>query len=290
MVDRVTLHEELLAILALHGNRWMSLTELAAAVNERGRYHKQGGSRVQPHQIGRRTRDGGSYDHLFERDGTRVRRRDLASEAATPATSSSELAAAPLAARTDVNDIAAVLDALRAPMPIDEAGRTIPPRPGLYAVHGGAGVWAELKLGEPPDDRPLYVGKSESSVLARDIRQHFETGRTGSSTLRRSLAALLAPEHHLRAQPRNPAKPGYFSNYGLEPASDAWLTDWMTRNLELAFWIPSSPVVLRAVEQRVVAQLQPPLNLEGVVTPWKRDVSMARRSLADMARRWQPDT
>ena len=41
--------------------------------------------------------------------------------------------------------------------------------PGLYAVYGEPLVWRVLRLGEPPDDRPLYVGKSESSFQSRDL-------------------------------------------------------------------------------------------------------------------------
>jgi len=49
-------------------------------------------------------------------------------------------------------------------MSIAEAKVDVPPRPGLYAVHGDASVWQELGLGEPTDARPLYVGKAERSL------------------------------------------------------------------------------------------------------------------------------
>jgi hypothetical protein len=65
-----TLHEELAEILREHGNRWMTTTELANAVNERGIYEKRDGSAVTDFQVHGRTRN---YDKLFERDSTRVR-------------------------------------------------------------------------------------------------------------------------------------------------------------------------------------------------------------------------
>jgi len=290
MDDRVTLHEELLAILESYDNRWMSLDELAAAVNERGRYHKTDGSAVAPGQVQLRTRTGGSYDHLFEREGKLVRARRRTAGSASVPTAPSRVTVTPTAAAPTTTDVATALEALGAPMSLQEARVALPSRPGLYAIHGKAAVWVELGLGVPPDVRPLYVGKAETSVADRDLRQHFETGRTGSSTLRRSLAALLAPTNSLRACPRNPAKPSHFANYGLEPASDAWLTNWMLSNLELAVWIPPAPVDLRSVEHRVLAQLQPPLNLDGIVTRWTQHVSAARRALADMARRWPGDS
>src|SRR5690606_21537157 len=106
----------------------------------------------------------------------------------------------------------------------DEYRSSVLAAPGLYAVHGDVSVWDELRLTRPVDARPLYVGKAEDSLAGRDVGTHFGTGRTGSSTLRRSLAALLRETLDLRAQPRNPANPGYFANFGLEPDGDERLT------------------------------------------------------------------
>ncbi|CAN5520866.1 hypothetical protein BH24ACT4_BH24ACT4_04440 [soil metagenome] len=90
---------------------------------------------------------------------------------------------------SDVLDDA--LAALAAPgVAFHQAMTEVPPQPGLYAFHAGAPAWNQLGLGEPPDDRPLYVGKSERSMASRDVGTHFASGKTGSSTLRRSLAAL----------------------------------------------------------------------------------------------------
>jgi hypothetical protein len=65
-----TLHEELLAILTEHGNRWLTTDELAAHVNRRGCYHKRDGTPATALQIHGHTRN---YPQLFERDGSRVR-------------------------------------------------------------------------------------------------------------------------------------------------------------------------------------------------------------------------
>ncbi len=157
---------------------------------------------------------------------------------------------------------------------------------GLYAVHGSSAAWAALGLGPPPDARPLYVGKAEDSLAARDVRTHFETGKTGSSTLRRSLAALLADQLDLVAMPRNPARPGYFSNYGLEPEGDARLTVWMRAHLTLAVWPAPAGTLLAMVEGAAITKLSPPLNLAGVMTPWSSTVSAARARMAAAARQW----
>jgi hypothetical protein len=164
----------------------------------------------------------------------------------------------------------------------------VPNAPGLYAVHGDSSVWCELGLGDPPDARPLYVGKAEDSLAARDLRTHFESGRTGSSTLRRSLAALLADHLDLVPMPRNAAKPGYFANYGLEPEGDEQFTQWMRERLMLAAWPAPAAVSLDEVETAVFAALEPPLNLAKVSTRWSGHVSAARARMAARARTWRP--
>src|SRR5262245_30644986 len=75
--------------------------------------------------------------------------------------------------------------------PMRGAEQGVPRRPGLYAIYTSAEGWDALGLGQPPDDRPLYVGKAEDSLLSRDIGSHFGDGRTGQSTVRRSMAACL---------------------------------------------------------------------------------------------------
>ena len=181
------------------------------------------------------------------------------------------------------------LRALVAPgMALVDAERQAPSTPGLYAVHSGSEVWTLLGLGDPPDDRPLYVGKSESSLADRDIRTHFADGRTGQSTLRRSFAALLAERLNLHARPRNPAKPERFANYGLSPEDDAKLTQWMRESLRLAFWANVGTTPLAVVEGELLRFWQPPLNLSGVSTQWTAQVKEARSRMANDARAWRP--
>ena len=183
----------------------------------------------------------------------------------------------------------AALDALSAPGYVPFAdGYAVPATPGLYAVHAGASTWSTLGLGEPPDDRPLYVGKAERSLAGRDLGTHFATGRTGQSTLRRSLAGLLATDLDLRAQPRSTTSPGHFANYGIEAGGDQRLTSWMLAQLRLATWAAPSETDLAVVERAVLGRWQPPLNLSSVTTPWRSRIRAARRVLAQQAREWQP--
>lgn len=192
---------------------------------------------------------------------------------------------------SDLADIAAsARRALDAKWPLTGGEGIVPAAPGLYAIYGEGEAWRELGLGMPPDGRPLYVGKAEENLITRDIKTHFGDGRTGQSTVRRSFAALLHDELALRGIPRNTAKPGYYANYGLSPPHDAALTSWMLERLTLAVWPKPSECAhaLAEIEAVLVADLRPPLNLQGVVTPWTAKLKSARAVMSAEARAWKP--
>src|SRR5690606_38147520 len=125
---------------------------------------------------------------------------------------------------------------------------------------------------------------------SRDVNTHFSTGKTGSSTLRRSLAGLLADQLALEGRPRNLAKPERFANFGLEASGDERLTDWMVTHLRLAVWPAPDGAILDAVETAVLAELLPPLNVAKVSTPWRPLVRAGRRRLAAEAEAWSGKT
>lgn len=168
-----------------------------------------------------------------------------------------------------------------------EAVQHVPKEPGLYAFYGDERAWSALGLIPAFDSQPLYVGKAERSLNGRDVGTHFAAGKTGSSTVRRSLAALLAGELALVAVPRNLAKPDGSANFGLDPASEARLSGWMEQRLSLATWIKPEDTTLDDIETVVVRQLRPPLNLDKVEESRVR-LREARKRMADIARAWQP--
>lgn len=188
-----------------------------------------------------------------------------------------------------VAGLSAVLAALQQPrLPLRDALPTLLQTPGLYAIYGDEQAWAELRLGTPPEDIPLYVGKAEDSLVKRDLRTHFGDGRTGSSTVRRSFAALLREHLELTARPRNPAKPGYYSSFGLSPTDDAELTRWMRNRLELAVWSSDGSRPLAAIETNLLRRWQPPLNIAGVQHRWQGFLKAERKVMAAQARAWSP--
>ena len=161
----------------------------------------------------------------------------------------------------------------------------VPSKPGLYAVYADPETWQELNL-EIRVGCPLYVGKAEQSLQSRDIRTHFATGRTGSSTVRRSFAALLRNALGLRGVPRNMERPERPANFGLEAEGDQHLTAWMQERLFLSCWAkPDTEVSLSAIETAVIKWWQPPLNLVKVDRRLPA-LRHARRVMADDARTW----
>jgi hypothetical protein len=127
-----------------------------------------------------------------------------------------------------------------------------------------------LRLAQPMrkvpqfEGQPLYVGKAERNLNGRDVGTHFAAGKTGSSTVRRSLAALLATKLALVAVPRNLAKPDGSANFALDAASEERLSSWMAERLSLATWVKSAEATLDEMETVIVRRLRPPLNLDKV--------------------------
>ncbi|HCJ49555.1 MAG TPA: hypothetical protein DHW40_09550 [Microbacterium sp.] len=174
-----------------------------------------------------------------------------------------------------------------------DAVEHVPARPGLYAIYGDEPAWTELLL-EPSPTQPLYIGKAEDSLVSRDLNSHFATNprskpRTGSSTVRRSFAALLRESLQLEAVPRNLANPERFANYALAPGGDERLNAWMHSRLTLAVWpAPAeTPIRLKDVETLVIEHFTPPLNIDKNPGRLAR-LSRARAEMAAEASRWRP--
>ena len=175
-------------------------------------------------------------------------------------------------------------------IPISDAPSIVPPKPGLYAIYGDASVWSTLSVTSTVEGGPLYVGKSEDSLLAREVFTHFNASptrkpATGSSTVRRSFAALLRAELQLQGQARNPLKPANFASYGLAGDGDKRLTEWMAENLQLAVWVkPDLPgLALSDIESHVIRHWDPPVNIDKAPTS-RRELKALRAALAREAR------
>jgi hypothetical protein len=190
------------------------------------------------------------------------------------------------------DDLADILAALMQPQHhLAVAVPSLPAVAGLYAIYGSEQAWRELNLAcADAANTALYVGKAEDSLMSRDVDDHFGDGRTGSSTVRRSFAALLRAPLLLTGIPRNPAKPAYFANFGLSAVDDARLTAWMRKNLRIGTWSWDRRDTLADIERALLMRLNPPLNIQGVQHSYRALIKAERKVLADQARAWRPSS
>jgi len=101
---------------------------------------------------------------------------------------------------------------------------------GLYVIcytghELGGNIW------DDPEPTIVYVAHNSA-----DSHRHWDDN-TGVSTVRRSLAAMLAPKLALVPVPNsaNPDDKDRFTNYKLDRASEAMLSRWMRDRLRVAF-------------------------------------------------------
>ena len=184
---------------------------------------------------------------------------------------------------TLVLSVTAVMSSVSGPSvaPYD-LGRLIPRRAGIYAIL--ANETARQSLGfEPNIDGPIYVGKAERNLNSRDVKTHFASGKTGWSTVRRSLGALLRNELELTVALRNNTLPPRPANYAFESEGDERLTNWMRANLSLSYWVKEDELNLDALETIVIERLRPELNIDKMRDPFPLVVA-ARAQIRDEAR------
>lgn len=141
-----------------------------------------------------------------------------------------------------------------------------------------------LKLGLKADSGPtaLYVGKKEDSIRKRVSQAHLLESRTGSSTLRRSIGALLREKLDLRPQPRSHKRSERdITHYKFDPAGEARLSEWIEANVYV-YALPSSTP--KATEEKLIREHRPPLNLTGWANQDAAMIKSERKKCADLAR------
>jgi hypothetical protein len=126
----------------------------------------------------------------------------------------------------------------------------------IYAGQTGATKWPS--------------GKTGRATLGSRIGSQHVRGRIRSSTIRLTLAAALIGSLGLRQI--GPSR--------LDPESERALSGWIAAHLEVGVHPFPDADVLGALEDRVLARLDPPLNLDGrPPTPLRTKLSALRRML-----------
>lgn len=158
--------------------------------------------------------------------------------------------------------------------------------PGIYAIFF-IGNNFPVFGGAVSRHQIIYIGKTESSQEKRDAKTHFTSGKTGSSTVRRSFGALLRERKNLTPIPRNNSdyKRGRLSHYKFDPVSEDSITQWMTQNLGLSFYeYPESRQNIEELETQIISHLVPILNLsKNPTNPFRSQIQELRGQCASMA-------
>jgi hypothetical protein len=138
------------------------------------------------------------------------------------------------------------------PRTLSQAAAALPTTSGLYAWWAPPSVlplFAGPENSADPGCRLLYLGKA-TRLRTRITSNHLR--RSGSSTLRRTLAGLLMPTEGYRTT--------WTDRVVLVPEDEERLTGWMHERLAVTWVEHSDPL---SVEGELISLLGPPLNVDG---------------------------
>ena len=141
----------------------------------------------------------------------------------------------------------------------------LPAKSGLYAWWAAPDVLADFPGSPHPRAggyRLLYVGIA-SNLRRRILQNHLR--RSGSSTLRRTLAGLLMESQGYQTRRTD--------RVVLIDSDEIRLTAWMDTYLRLSWSEHPAP---REVEQAIIETLTPPLNVDHASGPRRDAVKAAR--------------
>ena len=167
-------------------------------------------------------------------------------------------------------------------MPIYEAD--LPPKAGCYILFANSEGMQHLELPQENGLSVLYVGKAEDSIRKRVLKTHLDPKGSGRSTLRRSLGAMLRKRLNLTPQPRsdNTEEKKRFTNYKFDSGGEDKLTDWIKAHV---FVTPIPSPNPKAVEDQLIADLSPPLNLTKWPNPDRNTIKNARKTCVRRAKK-----
>ena len=132
---------------------------------------------------------------------------------------------------------------------------------------------------------PVYIGLS-SNLAEREFDTHFVAGKTGFSTLRRSVGAILKEQLGLQARPRGTgASKTNYTNYRFDDTGEQQLSAWMHEHLRVAVEPMDD---LNGVEADLIALAFPPLNLTNWPNPHAATIRALRKACVEEARRSHP--
>jgi hypothetical protein len=161
-------------------------------------------------------------------------------------------------------------------------------KPGIYAIFF-IGDDFPILGNAVKKHQIIYIGKTEKSQDSRDAKTHFASGKTGSSTIRKSIGSLLYELHNLIPIPRNDTDylNGRNSHFMFYEPSEEIITEWMQNNLALSFYeYPKSKKAIDTLETEIIQQLIPLLNIDykNPHNPFMTKIKSLREICANHAR------
>lgn len=158
--------------------------------------------------------------------------------------------------------------------------------PGIYALFftGDKFLIEGCKLRE---HGIIYIGKTLRSQKSRNAQTHFKTGRTGSSTVRKSIGALLSQYEEMIPVIRSQSdvEKNRKSHFKFDDASEEKITKWMKENLAVSFFeYPESPEKIEVLESLLIRFVEPVLNLTNEFNnPYKPLIQKLRKEKGERA-------
>ncbi len=111
----------------------------------------------------------------------------------------------------------------------------------------------------------IYIGMSKKNLSESYFEKHLKAGKTGWSTLRRSIGAILKSKLNLTAQKRDlDSKKLRADKYKYDSIGEDKLTIWMKENLKMGYWITTESLSsedLNDKKEKVILKLRPTLDL-----------------------------
>lgn len=156
-----------------------------------------------------------------------------------------------------------------------------PSKPGVYAVfvrEDASLISKDVRL-----EGMIYIGSS-GNLAQREYDTDCCSGKTGFSTLRRSIGAILKEQLQLKAIPRGrSSSPSNYRNYQFRSRDEQSLTRWMNNNLEIAI----CPIDgnYKIVKADLISELNPVLCLKGWNNPYSKILRKLRKICADESRK-----
>lgn len=260
----MTLHEAIIKVLQQKG-RTMTTQEIADELNRNKWYTKGDGSSIAAFQIHGRTRN---YDHLFNRDGSKVSLKTSVTSPTKPHNPSQQINKSinqqKIASVAQVTNIAKVADVAKVPLkdlmheknfkPAAFIQNQIPAQPGIYCIR----IADPAKLPEAfathlnnRNHNILYIGIATTSLRQR-IGQ--ELWAEGHGTFFRGLGAVLGYRPPAGSLINKKNK----KNYTFSAADQASIIQWINAHL-LINWIKFEND-FESMESTLIKQYLPLLN------------------------------